>query len=98
MNTKVKFINTCDVMLHARQVGESFGLSCAEFSIRNKPIITYLNSPERNHIDTLGEKGIYFETESDILHILRNLDKEGNKFFGMELLSRLHSRKSFSKI
>ena len=76
MNTKVKFINTCDVMLHARQVGESFGLSCAEFSIRNKPIITYLNSPERNHIDTLGEKGIYFETESDILHILRNLDKE----------------------
>ena len=76
MNTKVKFINTCDVMLHARQVGESFGLSCAEFSIRNKPIITYLNSPEINHIDTLGEKGIYFETESDILHILRNLDKE----------------------
>ena len=76
MNTNVKFINTCDVMLHARQVGESFGLSCAEFSIRNKPIITYLNSPERNHIDTLGEKGIYFETESDILHILRNLDKE----------------------
>ena len=76
MNTKVKFINTCDVMLHARQVGESFGLSCAEFSIRNKPIITYLNSPERNHIDTLGEKGIYFETESDILHILRNLDKK----------------------
>ena len=76
MKTKVEFINTCDAMLHARQVGESFGLSCAEFSIRNKPIITYLNSPERNHIDTLGERGIYFETESDILHILRNLNKE----------------------
>ena len=76
MNTKVKFINTCDVMLHARQIGESFGLSCAEFSIRNKPVITYYNSQERNHIDTLGEKGIYFENESDILHILRNLDKK----------------------
>lgn len=75
MNIKVRFINTCDAMLHARYVGESFGLSCAEFSIRNKPIITYEKSPERNHIDTLGEKGIYFETESDILHILKNLDK-----------------------
>ena len=75
MNIKVRFINTCDAMLHARHVGESFGLSCAEFSIRNKPIITYEKSPERNHIDKLGEKGIYFETESDILHILKNLDK-----------------------
>ncbi len=75
LETKVKFINTCDVMLHARKVGESFGLSCAEFSIRNKPVITYYNSPEKNHIDTLGEKGIYYENKSDILHILRNLDK-----------------------
>jgi hypothetical protein len=62
-------------MLHARKVGESFGLSCAEFSIRNKPIITYYNSPEKNHIDTLGERGIYYENKSDILYILRNLDK-----------------------
>jgi hypothetical protein len=75
LETKVKFINTCDVMLHARKVGESFGLSCAEFSIRNKPIITYYNSPEKNHIDTLGERGIYYENKSDILYILRNLDK-----------------------
>ena len=76
MNTKVEFINTCDAMLHARYIGESFGLSCAEFSIRNKPIITYEKSPERNHIDTLDEKGIYYEDYSDILHILRNLDKK----------------------
>jgi hypothetical protein len=75
LETKVKFINTCDVMLHARKVGESFGLSCAEFSIRNKPVITYYNSPEKNHIDTLGEMGIYYENKSDILYILRNLDK-----------------------
>jgi hypothetical protein len=29
--TKIKFINTCDGHLHARHVGETFGLSCAEF-------------------------------------------------------------------
>jgi glycosyltransferase involved in cell wall biosynthesis len=75
LNQKVKFINTCDAMIHARYIGESFGLSCAEFSIRNKPIITYYNSPERNHIDILGERGIYYENKNDIFHILKNLDK-----------------------
>lgn len=76
LKNKVKFINSCDAMLHARYIGESFGLSCAEFSIRNKPIITFYNSTERNHIDTLGDKGIYYENKSEILHILRNLDKK----------------------
>jgi len=75
LNQKVKFINTCDAMIHARYIGESFGLSCAEFSIRNKPIITYYNSLERNHIDTLGEKGIFYENKEDIDNILLNLDK-----------------------
>lgn len=76
LNEKVRFINTCDAMIHARNIGESFGLSCAEFSIRNKPVITYFNSLERNHIDTLGEKGIYYENKQDIDYIFLNLDKK----------------------
>lgn len=75
-NVKVKFINTCDAMLHARFHGESFGVSCAEFSLRNKPVITYDGSPERSHIDILGEKGIYYNNSNDIKHILLNLDKQ----------------------
>lgn len=82
LNKKVKFINTSDVMLHARNIGESFGLSCAEFSIRNKPVITYYNSLERNHIDTLGERGIFYENKEDIDHILLSLDK--NEINGLE--------------
>ena len=72
---KVKFINTCDAMLHARYIGESFGLSCAEFSIKNKPVITWLGSQERNHIDVLGDKGIYYNDSNDLLNILLNIDK-----------------------
>jgi hypothetical protein len=75
LNEKVRFINTSDVMIHARNIGESFGLSCAEFSLRNKPVVTYYNSLERNHIDTLGERGIYYENKKDIDHILLNVDK-----------------------
>lgn len=75
MYYKVKFINTCDVMLHARNIGESFGLSCGEFSTRNKPVITWNGSKERNHIDILGDKGIYYNDYNDIYDILLNINK-----------------------
>lgn len=38
---KEHFINTCDAMLHARGDGETFGIACAEFSVLNRPIITW---------------------------------------------------------
>lgn len=69
-NHKTQFINTCDAMLHVRFIGESFGLSCGEFSIKNKPIITWYNSKERNHIEILGSKGIYYQTPNDLFNIL----------------------------
>jgi hypothetical protein len=79
MNKKVEFINTCDMMLHARQVGESFGLSCGEFSTRNKPVITYYDSPEKNHIDILGDNGFFYKTEDDIKNLLLNISKDDLK-------------------
>ena len=41
LDYKEKFINTVDAMLHARSDGETFGLAVGEFSIKNKPVITY---------------------------------------------------------
>jgi hypothetical protein len=38
---KERFINTCDAMIHAQSLGETFGLAVAEFSVKNKPVITY---------------------------------------------------------
>ena len=70
LEDKVKFINTCDVLLHARDIGESFGCTCAEFSTRNKPVITWFGSRERNHIEYLGDKGIYYNNYNDLLRIL----------------------------
>lgn len=75
-NYKVRFINTCDAMIHARNIGESFGVACAEFSLRNKPVITWDGSKERSHIDILGEKGIYYSNPQDLYHILINIDKD----------------------
>ncbi len=75
MEVKVKFINTCDAHLHARVIGESFGLTCGEFSSKNKRVITWNGSKERNHIDILGDKGIYYNDYNDIFEIFSNFQK-----------------------
>jgi hypothetical protein len=75
LEQKVAFINTCDMMLHARGRGETFGLAIAEFSTLNKPIITYGNSRERNHIMTLGDKGFYYYDYNSLYDILMNIQK-----------------------
>nr|HMQ23771.1 hypothetical protein [Planctomycetota bacterium] len=57
-------------MLQARAMGESFGLACAEFSICNKPVVTWFASRDRYHIDVLRERGIYYCDKGDLLRIL----------------------------
>jgi hypothetical protein len=76
LESKVAFINTCDAMIHARLRGETFGLSIGEFSSRNKPIITYSESPEKNHIQVLGKKGMYYKNYEELFYLLVNLDKK----------------------
>ena len=79
MEYKTIFINTCDAMLHARFEGESFGSTCGEFSLRNKPIITWHQSRERSHIEILGDKGLYYNSPQDLFDILTNFKKEPEK-------------------
>jgi len=76
MLDKVRFINSCDAMIHSRHIGESFGLSCGEFSARNKPVITWTGSKERNHIFVLGDKGIYFDDVPKLREIFLTFDRE----------------------
>lgn len=71
---KTQFINTCDAMLHARRQGESFGLACGEFSVKNKPVITYANCKHTHHHDVLGEKGFYYKNEKQLLDIIESMD------------------------
>ena len=69
---KTKFINTCDAMLHARGHGETFGLSVAEFSVRNKPIIT-CKCGDLEHIKLLGDKAILYDSTESLVDIFKNL-------------------------
>jgi len=72
LEEKSSFVNACDAMIHARLYGETFGLACGEFALENKPIITYNGSGERNHIEVLGERGIYYNNYEELYDIINN--------------------------
>ena len=59
-------------MLHARGHGETFGLSVAEFSVRNKPIIT-CKCGDLEHIKLLGDKAILYDSTESLVDIFKNL-------------------------
>ena len=73
---KMRFINTSDAMLHARQAGESFGMACAEFSILNKPIFAYAKSRDKNHLMVLGKRGFIYAHAEELTQMLLSFDRE----------------------
>jgi hypothetical protein len=72
LHYKVRFINTCDAMIHARGMGETFGLSVAEFSIKNKPVIT-CNCGDLEHIRILGDKAVIYNSSEQLVDIFKNI-------------------------
>ena len=74
LTQKLKFINTCDALLHARERGETFGITVAEFALKNKPIITFADSPEKAHLMELKNKAYYYSNHKELKDILLNSD------------------------
>lgn len=73
LSHKVRFINTCDAMIHARGDGETFGLAVAEFSFMNKPVFTCNVCVEREHINILGEKAVLYNDYDDLMNKFLNV-------------------------
>jgi hypothetical protein len=73
---KRQFINTCDALLHARGGGETFGLTCGEFAICEKPVITYGLSRENEHLLILKDKAVTYNSPDDLYTILNTFTKD----------------------
>lgn len=78
INEKVRFINTIDAMLWARQDGETFGIAIGEFSSMNKPIIS-MKIGDLAHYHFLGNKGIWYNNQNELANILLNFNPEIEK-------------------
>lgn len=77
LDEKNRFINTCDAMIHAQSLGETFGISIGEFSVNNKPVVTY-GGPvmNDNYKEILKDKAIYYHNEQECYSILKDFRKE----------------------
>jgi glycosyltransferase involved in cell wall biosynthesis len=73
---KIKFINTCDALIHARVSGETFGLTCGEFAICKKPVITWSGSRENEHLLILKEKAVIYNNPQELYDILMTFTKD----------------------
>lgn len=74
LKEKASFIDACNAMIHAREDGETFGMSIAEFAVKNKPVITqkYLSNQNYDyaHLDMLEDTAITYHNESSLYEIL----------------------------
>ena len=75
MQIKRMFINTCDAMLYGRNGGETFGLSCGEFSLCDKPVIGRSNEHSKAHILILGDDMIKHSNYQELYEILTTWPK-----------------------
>lgn len=57
---KARFVATCDAMLHARHIGETFGLAVAEFAVQRKPVITHAVARDTEHLRLLGGEALTY--------------------------------------
>ncbi len=80
-NYKKSFLNTCDAMIYGRSQGESFGLSCAEFAINNKIIISYKFNRHRSHEYHLSKNQFKeYGSYSEIYNLISNFKPNKKKF------------------
>ena len=70
------YLSACDAMLHARWEGETFGLACAEFLIRQKPVISWAESRERNHFLMSENSIITYNLPFDLHALLQSISTE----------------------
>ena len=70
------FVNACSIMLHARVLGESFGLACAEFAYFGKIVLAFSYTPNDacNHFTMLKDDGLAgYKTQEDLVKLLVNI-------------------------
>jgi hypothetical protein len=63
-----RFVNTCDYMIHAHWLGETFGLAVAEFAYAGVPVLTYLLSPRLAQLDLLSDELLLGYTSYEDVH------------------------------
>ena len=57
---KSDYVSMCDGMIHARNLGESFGLSICDFLFHDKPVLSWEGGFDRNHVLMLKDYDLLY--------------------------------------
>lgn len=80
LRVKKLFINTCDALLHAHTEGETFGMTCGEFSFAGKHVITYAGSKANTHLQLLGTRAMTYRNKVELDYIIQNFTELRPKY------------------
>ena len=64
---KTDYILSCDMMLHARSDGESFGLSIAEFMFHYRPVLSFGGGRDKNNVALLEDFDLIYNNQYELL-------------------------------
>jgi glycosyltransferase involved in cell wall biosynthesis len=70
---KFDYLHSLDVLIHARSMGETFGLAIAEALAVGTPVLAHTGGRDRNHIEMLAGSGWLYATRDDLETRHRNL-------------------------
>ena len=82
---KADYIASCDIMLHARSIGETFGLAIAEFAAGNRPFLCWAGGRDRNHIWLQRNPDFVYRGQGDLERKLLALQKVDCRLNGVPL-------------
>jgi len=71
---KSNYVNSLDVMLHARQSGESFGLAICEALALGVPVVSCSRGRDRHHVQLLKETGWMYRNRSELETVIGALE------------------------
>lgn len=76
---KSNFINSCDAMIHARRMGETFGLAVMEFLYFNKPVLSWESGDDKNHVITLNDFDLLYN-DTNIISKIEDMVKNRKQY------------------
>lgn len=101
LQDKSNFIDSCDAMIHARSMGESFGLAICEFLFGNKPVLSWIGGHDQNH-RTILPKELLYKDKFDLLDkmdiIRENKKNNSNYHMYVQQFSPENIMKQFNEI
>ena len=70
-------------MLHAREMGETFGLAMMEFLYFNKPVLAWENGNDLNHVEVLEPFNLLYNSDNIEQKIYELVDRKSYDFSGV---------------